>query len=82
MSTFNPQKMLVADFDRLVYRSCHGTFTRTVRRCDDSKTLPFNRRLVGTVSVLRGGLALELSPCAERWGERSTRLPRRPGRIL
>ena len=34
------------------------------RRCDDSNTPQFDRRLVGAVSVLRGGLALELSPCA------------------
>src|SRR5271167_1653205 len=64
MSAFKPQKMLVADFDRPVYRGCHGPFTPLVRRCDDSKTSLFNRRLVGAVSVLGGGLALELSPCA------------------
>ena len=63
MSAFNPQKMLVADFDQPVYRGCHSPFTQLVRRCDDSKTPQFNRSLVGAVSVLRGGLALELSPC-------------------
>src|SRR5580704_6281646 len=63
MSTFNPQKMLVAEFDQPVYRGCHSPFTPLVRRCDD-KTSLFDRCLVGTVSVLRGGLTLELSPCA------------------
>ena len=63
MIAFHPQKMLVAEFDRPVYRGCHSSFTRLVRRCDDSNTPQFDRRLVGTVSVLRGGLALELSPC-------------------
>src|SRR5262249_32967841 len=64
MSASNPQKMLIAEFDRPVYRGCHTPFIPLVRRCDDSKTPPFNRRLVGTVSIFRGGLALELSPCA------------------
>ena len=41
----------------------------------------FNRRLVGAVSVLRGGIALELSPCAERLDAQSARLPRKPDRI-
>ena len=82
MIAFHPQKMLVADFDQPVYRGCHSSFTRLVRRCDDSNTPRFNRRLVGAVSVLRGGLALELSPCAERSRQRSALLPRRPGRIL
>ena len=40
MSTFNPQKMLVAEFDQPVYRGCHSPFTPLVRRCDDSKTAP------------------------------------------
>jgi hypothetical protein len=61
MSAFKSQKMLVADFDQPVYRGCHGPFTLLVRRCDDSKTPPFNRRLLGTVSIFRGRLALELS---------------------
>jgi hypothetical protein len=64
MSAFHPQNMLVADLDRPVYRGCHSPFTPLVRRCDDPKTPPFNRLLVGTVSIFRGGLALELSPCA------------------
>ena len=64
MSASNPQKMLVAEFDRPVYRGCHSSFTPLARRCDDSKTLLFDRRLVGAVPVFRGGLALELSPCA------------------
>ena len=64
MIAFHPQKMLVADLDQPVYRGCHSSFTRLVRRCDDSNTPQFNRRPVGAVSVLRGGLALELSPCA------------------
>ena len=71
MSTFNPQKMLVADFDQPVYRGCHSPFTPLVRRCDDSKTALFDRRLVGAVSILSGGLALELSPCADRSRRRS-----------
>ena len=43
MSTFNPQKMLVAEFDRPVYRGCHSPFTQLVRRYDDPKTPQFNR---------------------------------------
>ena len=81
MITFHPQKMLVAEFDQPVYTGCHSPFTPLVRRCDDSKTPLFDRRLVGTVSILRGGLALELSPCADRSRQRSALLPRRPGRI-
>ena len=45
MSASNPQKMLVAEFDRPVYRGCHSSFTPLARRCDDSKTLLFDRRL-------------------------------------
>ena len=82
MSAFNPQKMLVAEFDQPVYRGCHSPFTPLVRRCDDSKTPLFNRRLVGTVSILRGGLALELSPCTRIAPDAQfALLPRRPGRI-
>ena len=64
MNDSNPQKMLVAEFDRPVYRGCHSPSTQLVRKCDDSKTPLFNRRLVGVVPVFRGWLALELSPCA------------------
>ena len=64
MIASDPQKMLLAALDQPVYRGCHSSFTRLVRRCDDSKTPLFDRRPVGAVSVLRGGLALELSPCA------------------
>ncbi len=81
MITFGPQKMLVVDFDQPDYTGCHSPFTQLVRRCDDANTPLFNRRLVGAVSVLRGGLAFELSPCADRLGAQSARLPRRPGRI-
>ncbi len=83
MTASNPQKMLVAALDQPVYRGCHSPFTRLVRRCDDSKTPLFNRCLVGAVSVLRGGLAPELSPCrADRSRQRSAPLLRRHGRIL
>ncbi len=71
MSAFNPQKMLVAEFDQPVYTGCHGPFTPLVRRCDDSKTSRLYRRLVGAVSIFRGGLALELSPCARSAGGRA-----------
>ena len=81
MIVSDPQKMLVADLDQPVYRGCHSPFTRLVRRCDDSK-LRLNRRPVGAVSILRGGLALELSPCADRSRQRSAALLRRHGRIL
>jgi len=64
MIAFDPQKTLVAHFSSPVYRGCHGSFPYLARRCDDSTIPLFNRRLVGTVSVLRGGLALELSPRA------------------
>src|SRR5271166_2518793 len=64
MIAFHPQKMLVANLDQPVYRGYHGPFTRLVRRCDDSNTPRLDRRLMGAVSVLRGRLTLELSPCA------------------
>ena len=82
MIAFHPQKVLVANLDQPVYRGCHGPFTRFVRRCDDSNTPQLDRRLVGAVSVLRGRLTLELSPCAERSRQQSALLPRKPGRIL
>ena len=82
MSAFNPQKMLVAEFDQPVYRGCHSPFTQLVRRCDDSKTPQYNRSPVGTVPVLRSWLALELSPLhADPSIAQFAHLPRRPGRI-
>ena len=65
MSTFNPQKMLVAEFDRPVYRGCHSPFTQLVRRYDDPKTPSSTGPRVGAVPVLRGWLALKLSPCVD-----------------
>ena len=83
MIALDPQKMLFADLDQPVYTGCHSPFTPLVRRCDDSKHTPSSTgALVGAVSVLRGGLALELSPCADRSRQRSAPLLTRPGRIL
>ena len=81
MIALHPQKMLLAALEQPVYRGCHSSFTRLVRRCDDSK-LRLNRRLVGAVSVLRGGLALELSPCRGSLQAAICLSPKRPGRIL
>src|SRR5271165_3099527 len=64
MIALRPQKMPFAHFSSPVYRGCHSSFPWFARKCDDSNTPQFNRCLVGAVSVLRGGLALELSPCA------------------
>ncbi len=41
-----------------------------MRRRDDPNNPQFDRRPLGAISVLRGGLALELSPCAERSKQR------------
>ena len=75
MIALRPQKMLVA---RTSIGRCIEDVTVPspdfVRRCDDSNTPQFDRRPVGAISVLRGGLALELSPCAERSRQPSARL--------
>ena len=62
MIVSGPQKMLVDRFSSPVYRGCQSSFPYFARRCHNSNTPHFHRRLVGAVSVLGGGLALELSP--------------------
>ena len=61
---------------------CQSSFTPSARRRDDPNTPQFDRRPLGAISILRRGLTLELSPCADRSRQRSILLPRRPGRIL
>ena len=47
MNSVDPQKMSFGHLFQPVYRGCHGSFTYLVRRCDDSTTPQFDRRLVG-----------------------------------
>jgi hypothetical protein len=49
MIAFDTQKTLFDQFSWLVYRRRHGSFTRFVRRCDDSNTPQCDRRLVGAI---------------------------------
>ena len=79
---FQPAEDAVAHVFQPGYRERHGSFPYFARRCDDSNTPQFHRCLMGAISVLRSGIALELSPCAERSSQRSAPLPRRPGPIL
>jgi hypothetical protein len=64
MIACNPQRMHFADAPWPVKTDCHSPFIPFVRRRDDPNTPQFNGRSLGAISVLRGGLALELSPPA------------------
>ena len=81
MIASDPQKMLFAHASWPVKTDCHSPFTPSFRRRDDPNNPQFDRRPMGAVSILRGRLALELSPCAERSRQRSAPSPPRPGRI-
>ena len=60
----DPQKMLFLHVSRPVKTDCRSPFTRSVSRRDDPNTPQFHWCPVGTISLLRGRLALELPPCA------------------
>ena len=81
MIASDPQKMLFAHASWSVKTDRHGPFNPFMRRRGDPIDPQFDRRLLGALSILRGGLALDLAPCAERSMQRSALLPRRPGRI-
>ena len=82
MTAPGPQKMPLCIRGWPTYRGYRGPFTPFVRRRDDPNTQKFDRRPVGAISILRRGLALELSPCAEHSRQPSTLLQRRRGVIL
>ena len=63
MIASDPQKMLFAHASWSVKTDRHSPFNPFMRRCDDQIDSQFDRRPLGAVSILRGGLALELSPC-------------------
>ena len=67
MIASDPQKMLFAHASWSVKTDRRSPFTPFMRRRDDPIDPQFDRRPLGAVSILRGGLALELSPCAERF---------------
>ena len=81
MIATDPQKMLLDPPAGRCIEVVTVLFTRFVRRRDDSNTSQIDRRPVGALSLLRGRLALELSPCAEHSRRPSTALPPRPGLI-
>jgi hypothetical protein len=64
MISGNPQKMLLEPPAGWCIEVVMVLFTRFVRRHDDANTSQIDRRRVGAVSLLRGRLPLELSPCA------------------
>src|ERR1700678_2879473 len=64
MIASDPQKMLFAHASWSVKTDRHSPFNPFMRRRDDPIDPQFDRRPLGAVSILRGGLALELSPCA------------------
>ena len=64
MIASDPQKMLFAHASWPVKTDCQSPFTPSVKRRDDPNTPQFHWYPVGTISVLRGRLALELPPCA------------------
>ena len=74
MIASDPQKMLFAHASGPVKTDCPSPFTPSLRRRDDPNTPQFDGRPLGAVSILRGGLAFELSPCS-RCAQDSDPLP-------
>ena len=63
MIASDPQKMLFAHASWSVKTDRHSPFNPFMRRRDDPIDPQFDRRPLGAFSILRGGLALELSAC-------------------
>src|SRR5271155_4699365 len=64
MIASDPQNMLFAHASWSVKTDRRSPFTPFMRRRDDPIDPQFDRRPLGAFSILRGGLALELPPCA------------------